>query len=99
MAQRIDVHPGAQSEITGALQHYEENNLSVAEDLDKRIDAAVQLIALKPETWPAYIHGTRRYILRRFPFSLVYRESGGVIQIIALAHHRRKPGYWKKRAG
>lgn len=98
MAQRIDVHPEAQSEITGALQHYEENDPAVAEDFDERIDAAVQLVVVKPKTWPIHLHGTRRYILRRFPFSLVYREHGGAIQVIALAHHRRKPGYWKKRA-
>lgn len=97
MAQKIDVHPEAQSEIVGSLQYYEENDPALAEDLDELIDTAVQLVASKPDTWPAYLHGTRRYLLHRFPYSLIYREKDAVIQIVALAHHRRKPGYWSKR--
>ena len=50
-----------------------------------------------PDTWPIYLHGTWRYLLDRFPYSVIYREKSGVIQIIAMAHHRRKPGYWSKR--
>ena len=37
---------------------------------------------------------TRRLVLRRFPFSVVYRVLANEIQVIAVAHHRRKPGYW-----
>ena len=97
MAQKIDVHPEAQAEIVGSLNYYEETDPALAEDLDARIDAAVDLISAKPETWPAYLHGTRRYNLQRFPYSVIYREKSGVIQIVAMAHHRRKPGYWSKR--
>jgi len=35
--------------------------------------------------------------LRRFPFLIVYREVSDVIEIVALAHGRRKPFYWKQR--
>lgn len=99
MALPVDVHPEAQQEIIGSLRYYENNDPIVAEDLDARIDAAVDLIAAKPGTWSPYLHGTRRYLLDRFPFSLIYRETEGVIQLIALAHHRRKPGYWSERIG
>jgi len=33
-------------------------------------------------------------VLRRFPFGVVYRVLAGEIQVVAVAHHRRKPGYW-----
>ena len=97
MVQKIDVHPEARAEITGSLQYYEDKDPSVAEDFDVTIDAAVLLIAAKPDTWPTYLHGTHRYLLSRFPYSVIYREHNDAIQIIALAHHRRKPGYWVKR--
>lgn len=97
MALAINVHPEARVEIKGSLAYYESNDPMLSEDLDAKIDSAVQLIAAKPDTWPIYLHGTRRYLLDRFPFSLIYREKDGTIQIIALAHHRRKPGYWSKR--
>lgn len=39
----------------------------------------------------------RRYVLRRFPYSIIYQATADEIQILAVAHHRRKPGYWTKR--
>lgn len=97
MALAIDVHPEAKAEIVGSIAYYENKDPILAEDLDARLDVAVQMIAVKPDTWPTYLHGTRRYLLDRFPFSLIYREKDGMIQLIAMAHHRRKPGYWSKR--
>ena len=40
---------------------------------------------------------TRRSSLKGFPFSIIFRESGGAIQILAVAHHRRRPRYWAAR--
>jgi hypothetical protein len=39
----------------------------------------------------------RRVRLDRFPYSIVYRRSADVLVIIALAHHRRRPAYWRGR--
>jgi plasmid stabilization system protein ParE len=39
----------------------------------------------------------RRFPLRDFPFFLIYRERGGQLQIVALAHTSRKPNYWRER--
>jgi len=61
------------------------------------LDRAIERIADAPSRWPAFRHGTRRFLLRRFPFSVVYREAGETVQVIAVAHGRRKPGYWKGR--
>jgi len=47
--------------------------------------------------WPQYLEGTRRYVMRRFPFVLIYRDLEGTIQILAIAHGRRRPGYWYAR--
>jgi hypothetical protein len=51
-----------------------------------------------PQRWAAGPHSTSRFLLRKFPFTLIYRERpSGVIQIVAVAHTSRKPGYWKHR--
>ncbi|WP_396101041.1 hypothetical protein [Cyanobium sp. Cruz CV13-4-11] len=42
-------------------------------------------------------HRTRRVFLRDFPFALVYRSDEQGITIYALAHHARRPGYWRIR--
>jgi toxin ParE1/3/4 len=40
---------------------------------------------------------TRKFLLRQFPYTLVYRVQGEVITVIAVAHQSRQPGYWAKR--
>jgi hypothetical protein len=47
--------------------------------------------------WPPYEGDTRRYLLKRFPFAVIYLTSEKKIQIVAVAHCKRKPGYWKER--
>jgi len=93
----VDIHPEAIAEAQAANRWYRERSASAADAYLAELDFAVEAIAEKPEMWPRYVHGTRRYIFHRFPFYLVYREAAGKLEIIAVAHGRRKPGYWKSR--
>jgi toxin ParE1/3/4 len=61
------------------------------------IENAKNQIARLPFAWPAHDHGTRRYLLRRFSFSVVYRVSETKIVVIAVSHAHRRPGYWNAR--
>ena len=96
-SRHVDIHPEAVAEAQAANRWYRERSVSAAEAYLAELDRAVEAIAENPEMWPRYVHGTRRYIFHRFPFYLVYREAAGNIEIIAVAHGRRKPGYWKSR--
>lgn len=58
------------------------------------VDRAVERIEEAPRRWPPYLAGTRRYLLRRFPFFIAFRESGEGVQVVAVTHARRRPGYW-----
>jgi len=58
---------------------------------------AASAIERAPSTWPTYDHDTRRFLLRRFPYSVIYRVEPSRIVIVAIAHGRRRPGYWKER--
>jgi len=96
-SRQVDIHPEAIAEAQAATRWYRERSPSAAAAYLAELDSAVAAIAGNAEIWPRYVHGTRRYIFRRFPFYLVYRETAARIQIIAVAHGRRKPGYWKNR--
>jgi plasmid stabilization system protein ParE len=67
----VDIHPEAIAEAQAATQWYRERSPSAAAAYLAELDLAVAAIAENPEMWPRYAHGTRRYILHRFPFSLV----------------------------
>jgi plasmid stabilization system protein ParE len=94
---KIDVHPEAIAEARAAAQWYRERSALAADAFLAELDRAVERIVENPEMYSGYVRGTRRYLLQRFPFYLVYREVAGKLEIVAIAHGRRRPGYWKKR--
>ena len=51
----------------------------------------------RPLACVSYLYGTRRLFLDRFPYFVVFRETAKELQVIAIAHAKRRPGYWKKR--
>jgi hypothetical protein len=61
------------------------------------VSNVIHHIVKAPLRWPAYLHGTRRFVLDRFPFSIIYLNDPEVLSIVAVAHSKRKPGYWKAR--
>jgi plasmid stabilization system protein ParE len=80
-----------------AARWYAARSPAAAAAFSEEVDAAESAIVRLPDGWPPFDHGTRRYLLRRFPFSIVYRVEPRRILIVAVAHGRRRPGYWKSR--
>jgi len=58
---------------------------------------AVRFVCTNPEAGAPFRLGLRRWVVRRFPYSMFYRTEAERVYILALAHHRRKPGYWEHR--
>jgi hypothetical protein len=74
-----------------------ERSRSAAESFLAEFDRGLTVLAASPSVWPEFESGSRRYILRRYPFSIVYRLADDLIEVIAVAHQRRKPDYWRER--
>jgi plasmid stabilization system protein ParE len=97
VARELEYLAEALQEVEAAARWYAERSATAATAFSEEIDAAESAIVHLPEAWPPFDHGTRRYLLRRFPFSVVYRVEARRILIVAVAHARRRPGYWKTR--
>jgi toxin ParE1/3/4 len=93
----IRFHPEAVAEVRTAFQWYAQRSETAAERLMEELDLAVQRIASDPVRWPVYLMGTKRYFLHRFPYIVVYRIRDPVVEVVAVAHAKRRPGYWKSR--
>lgn len=93
----VRFHPLAEQEALAAFRWYEERNALVAEIFIIELDAAMGLIAESPRRWPRIRGRYRRFVLARFPFNIVYILRGEFVEVVALAHHRRRPGYWAGR--
>lgn len=93
----LEFHPKAVEEAQAARAWYEFHSPEAARAFVAELEGAVDRIREGPNRWPTFLHGTRRYLLRRFPYIVVYREASSVIQVVAVAHASRRPGYWKRR--
>jgi toxin ParE1/3/4 len=70
---------------------------ATAAGFETELAEAESAIHTLPHAWPPYDHGTRRYLLRRYPFGVVYRIERTRILIVAVAHGHRRPAYWRDR--
>ncbi len=71
--------------------------MAIADAFLDELDHAFDAIREMPGTWPSYILGTRRFLLHRFPYTVVYRSEGETVRVIAVAHQRRRAEYWRPR--
>lgn len=91
-------HPEAIEEAEAAQRWYLERSPVAARAFTAELGHAVEIVSESPERWPHSSANTRRYVFPRFPFSLVYRVKGNLLEIVAVAHHKRRPGYWRHRS-
>lgn len=88
---------GAEQEFDELVARYirldpEEANRSL-----DAIEAQLTLIREFPGIGSPHLHGTRRSLVSRSPFQIIYRGRSGLIEIIAISHTSRRPGYWRDR--
>jgi hypothetical protein len=88
----------AEIELWEAVQFYENRCAGLGLDLEKEIKAALEIIQQSPERWPIHKNGTRRYLVHRFPYFIVYVLHKDRVWVIAFAHCRRRPAYWSGRS-
>ena len=96
-AKSVEFLEEASAEYEEALDWYLTRSEASASKFASELAQAIGMIAEAPQRWPAGPHGTRKFLLHRFPFAVVYRELPSTIQILAVAHGHRRPGYWKTR--
>jgi plasmid stabilization system protein ParE len=95
---KIEFHEEVASEFEAAFEWYFVRNGLAAARFVSELNRALELIPDVPDRWPTGGAGTHRFLLRRFPFAIVYRQRPPVIQVLAIAHGHRRPGYWKERS-
>jgi len=94
----INLHEEAAADYDAAFDWYLERSPDAAGAFDTEFEHALAQIAQAPDRWARGSYHTYRFLLRRFPYLVIYREQGqDTIQVLAIAHTSRKPDYWKSR--
>ena len=94
---RVEFHPEATAELEAAVEYYEQCAPGLGVDFRKEVEAAAQKIQAAPLRWLAYSKNTRRFLVQRFHFLVIFFEFDDKILIVAVAHGKRRPGYWHGR--
>jgi toxin ParE1/3/4 len=92
----VALHSAAFEELQEAVLFYEERSPGLGVELVAEVERGLRALCELPEQGSAQ-SGVRRFVLRRFPFTLVYNISAERVTVLAVMHQRRRPGYWKPR--
>ena len=92
-------HPRALAELEHETSWYEHRRTGLGHELAALVEDAVRRIVLTPALFPTVAHRPRfrRVVLHKFPLSVVYMLREGNVVIVALAHAKKRPGYWARR--
>ena len=92
-------HREARAEYRASLGWYAARSLDAADGFAEAIAQGIRGIRELPQAWPMWPGrpDVRTRVVRRYPYSIVYIVRGPNVVIIAVAHHRRRPGYWMDR--
>jgi toxin ParE1/3/4 len=93
----VRFHPLADEELSSATDWYLARSVSAAVGFAREIDHAIERIGEAPQRYPLTKFGRRRFVLMNYPYDLVYRILPAEVEVIAVAHHSRRPGYWRHR--
>ncbi len=92
------LHPGAEDDLREAAGFYRERVGSLlSQSFLAEFGISADALLEHPMLGAPWKRGSRRLLLARFPYSLIYLIAEDEIRIVAVAHHNRRPGYWRRR--
>jgi toxin ParE1/3/4 len=89
--------PDADADYQAAVAWYRARNTQAAARFEAAVADGVQRIADRPELYALVDDRHRRCLLRRYPYSLIYRIQPTGVLVVAVAHSRRSASYWQGR--
>ena len=90
-------HVAAEEELLAAVCHCERERAGRGIRLEALVTRAEKQIRRFPSCGSNFERGTRRLVLLRLPYSLIYLVQADRCLIVAVAHAKREPGYWRER--
>jgi plasmid stabilization system protein ParE len=94
---RVFFTAAARADLAHALAWYEEREPVIVPQFLEALRTVVARIANNPRQFPHAPNQTRRAMLRRFPYLLIFREAGGAAYVVAIFHMSRDPLTWQRR--
>jgi toxin ParE1/3/4 len=94
---QLSFHPRAEGELEEAAQYYGRDNLVLERAFLDEMHRCVEAVRKNPNAGSPVAGALRRWIARRFPYTIIYSVAARDIRILAIAHLKRRPLYWAGR--
>jgi plasmid stabilization system protein ParE len=97
MAADLIIAPEAQQDLDEAYAWYEGRRAGLGEEFLGSVDACLHAICRMPETHAKVHNEYRSALVRRFPYSIIYKYAGGTVTVNCIIHTSRNPEIWRRR--
>lgn len=97
MKYRMIIRPEAEVDLREAFQWYEYKRNGLGYDFLLHIEAGLRFIERNAEITPPGYKGTRKYLIKRFPYKIIYLVEQSRVIVLAIMHGKRSPGLIKRR--
>lgn len=87
----------ADVEFRESARYYEDKALGLGLAFIAEVHRVAAVIASQPSIGSPVDDELRKFMLRRFPYHLIYAVEGDEVIVTAVAHHKRRPFYWSRR--
>lgn len=94
---KIKILPKASAELDDSFNYYEHEQENLGYRFADSFKDTLKLIKLYPNAWQQLSKKTRRCLIKKFPYGVIYQVKKDEIIIIAVANLHRKPNYWTNR--
>jgi toxin ParE1/3/4 len=93
-----EFHVAAEAEHLETVAYYESKRPGLGATYWAEFELAMERILEMPRSYPIEMEPDIRHrVMKKFPFTIIFRETPNLIQVLAIAHHRRRPAYWLGR--
>jgi plasmid stabilization system protein ParE len=97
MKYTVIVRPEAEDDLKEAYSWYEDKRTGLGYDFLLQVDAGLNFIARNPNIHPIEYEETRKHLIKRFPYKIIYLIAKEKIIILAVIHSKRSPVLIKRR--
>lgn len=97
MGGEVHFHPPADDEFHATVRYYEDCRPGLGVEFAEEVYLTIARILEFSDAWAVMSKNTRRYLVSRFPYGVIFQIKSRMLRIIAIANLYRHPDYWKNR--
>lgn len=89
--------PAAEKEYIDVIKWYQEISTGLAYNFIFDFDNCIDVICNRPKSFPVFFKNYRKLNFTIYPYKIIYRVEKNQVIVVAVAHHKRHPRYWRRR--